>query len=736
MLTPEDIAKALGNGRESKVADGWITRCPAHDDGKASLSIRSPHGKILFKCHAGCSQTDVMQRLVELDLWSKKAPTESWRPMRPVPKGVEPPAVVEHFKHGRPKRTWQYREMDGQLIGLIHRFEKTNSEGGIDKTLIPMSYCLSDKGGKSWTWKSFDKPRPLYQLPLFKNKDLPVIVFEGEKTADAAQVIFKDKFICTTWPGGAAAVKYCDTKYLKGRKVILWPDNDEPGFKAMSELAEILIQENNTPYMVDVPSGLPEGWDVADEIPEGFIVDYYLLVNKAAEFVPVSDGQIAKINREYAFIVSGGRSAVLCEKKDPFTGSIDVEYWSTQAFKDYFGNQTIPSGRNQVKLGDYWLIHPERRTYRGLIFEPGRDRPDHYNLWQGFSFDPDEAGDWSMFHEHLVKNVCQEDEDLFRWVFGWFSDIIQHPGTKSGTSLSLRGKQGAGKTIVGKIFGRLLQRHYTLIDQERYLFGNFNAHMASTILLHSDEGFWGGDPRHVGKLKSLVTSDTQRIENKGRDSVQVNNYLRLLITTNEDWVIPAAFDERRFAVLDVGDGNKQDRDYFIAMLNQMEQGGYGALLHEMMHFDLKSTDIQALPDTGALSQQKETSMDPVAAYWFTCLQQGQSLLMSKTGWLSTVKTAELHEDCIAYLNMMGQRRMPQLNAFFRRLRQIAPSDAFQRKLVGPNRESATTLPMLNEARFHFDKVMHVNHDWLSFDVADDKDLIGFKKENISEEIPF
>jgi len=735
-MSPEDFAHALGHGKESKVADGWVTTCPAHNDGKASLSIRNPHGKILFKCHAGCSQPDVMKALVEMDLWSKKSPTQSWKPMRPVPKGIELPKDVEHFKHGRPKRSWVYYEIDGQIIGLIHRFEKKNSEGGTDKTLIPMSYCLSDQGAKSWSWKSFDKPRPFYDLPQFKNKDLPVIVFEGEKTADAGKVIFKDKFICTTWPGGAAAVKYCDTKYLKGRKVILWPDNDEPGFKAMSELAEILIQEGGEPCMVDLPSGLPEGWDIADEVPEGFIVDSYLLVNTAKPFIPVADGQVAKINREYAFIVSGGRSAVLCEKKDPFTGSIDVEYWSVQAFKDYYGNQTTPSGRNQVKLGDYWLIHPDRRTYRGLIFEPGRDRSDHYNLWQGFSFEPDEAGDWSMFHEHLVKNVCQDDEELYRWIFGWFADIVQNPGKKAGTSLSLRGKQGAGKTIVGKIFGRLLQRHYTLIDQERYLFGNFNAHMASTILLHSDEGFWGGDPRHVGKLKSLVTSDTQRIENKGRDSVQVNNYLRLLITTNEDWVIPAAFDERRFAVLDVGDGNKQDRDYFIAMLDQMDNGGYGALLHEMMNFDLKSTDIRALPETLALSQQKETSMDPVTSYWFSCLQQGNTLLMSKTGWLSTVKTAELHEDCIAYLNMMGVRRMPTINAFFRRLRQIAPADDFQRKLIGANRQSATTLPTLNDSRMFFDKLMRVNHDWLSFDVSDEKDLIGFRKDKVDEEIPF
>lgn len=734
--SPEDIAKALGNGKESKVADGWITRCPAHDDGKASLSIRSPHGKILFKCHAGCSQQEVMKALQEQDLWPKKESTESWKPIRPVPKNVALPTGVTHFKHGTPVRTWVYYEQDGSVIGLIHRFEKKNASGGIDKTLIPMCYCYSDQGGKKWSWKSFDKPRPFYNLPDFKNKELPIIVFEGEKAADAGKKLFEGRYICTSWPGGAAAVKYSDVKLLKGRKVILWPDNDEPGWKAMNELAEMLIEQGDQPYMVPVPPGLPEGWDVADEIPAEFDIDFHVLISKAEPYIPVADADIAKINREYAFIVTGGKSAVLYEKKNTSDGSIEVEYWSVETFKQYFANQTTIVGKNQVKLGDHWLGHPDRRTYRGLIFEPGVVRPEHYNLWQGFSFEPDGAGDWSIFHEHLLKNVCNNDEELFRWVFGWFADIIQNPGVKSGTSLSLRGEQGTGKTIVGKIFGRLIRRHYTLIDQERYLFGNFNSHMASTILLHSDEGFWGGDPRHVGKLKSLVTSDTQRIEQKGRDSLQVNNYLRLLITSNEDWVIPAAFEERRFGIVDVGNGNQQDQDYFIEMLAQLQNGGYGGLLYDLMNFDLKSTDIRKLPETSALAQQKETSMGPIETYWYTCLQQGNTLLMSKTAWLDTVKTQELHEDCINYLNKLGYRRMPHLNAFFKKIREISPSDKFVRKLIGPDRQSATTLPTLQEARDYFDKITRTKHDWFSMDVNEDPDWNVKTKHTPDGEIPF
>ena len=38
----------------------WMARCPAHDDGRPSLSIReSESGKVLLWCFAGCSAEDV-----------------------------------------------------------------------------------------------------------------------------------------------------------------------------------------------------------------------------------------------------------------------------------------------------------------------------------------------------------------------------------------------------------------------------------------------------------------------------------------------------------------------------------------------------------------------------------------------------------------------------------------------------------------------------------------------------
>jgi putative DNA primase/helicase len=57
-----DLARHLG-GKKSG-ARSWSCRCPAHDDANPSLSVtEADNGKILFHCHAGCSQGAVIDAL-------------------------------------------------------------------------------------------------------------------------------------------------------------------------------------------------------------------------------------------------------------------------------------------------------------------------------------------------------------------------------------------------------------------------------------------------------------------------------------------------------------------------------------------------------------------------------------------------------------------------------------------------------------------------------------------------
>jgi putative DNA primase/helicase len=73
-MSAESIAIALGGRR---VGNGWMVRCPAHDDQTPSLSLRDgPNGSLWLNCFAGCPKTEVILCFKDMGLWNKRLPSE------------------------------------------------------------------------------------------------------------------------------------------------------------------------------------------------------------------------------------------------------------------------------------------------------------------------------------------------------------------------------------------------------------------------------------------------------------------------------------------------------------------------------------------------------------------------------------------------------------------------------------------------------------------------------------
>ena len=191
------------------------------------------------------------------------APDCGWAPILPAPRPL--PHAIRHRRFGRPSATWQYADAAGALLFVVCRFDPP----GVRKQILPLT-C----GAGGWRWKAAPEPRPLYGLDrLAARPAAPVLVVEGEKAADAAVGIFPD-FAVVTWPGGAQAVGKADWTPLRGRLVAAWPDNDTPGHKAAAEVAKAAsVAGAARTVVVPAPRDWPEGWDVADPLPDGITAD-------------------------------------------------------------------------------------------------------------------------------------------------------------------------------------------------------------------------------------------------------------------------------------------------------------------------------------------------------------------------------------------------------------------------------------------------------------------------------
>jgi len=106
----------------------------------------------------------------------------------------------------------------------------------------------------------FSNGKPLYALHrIASNPDARVWVVEGEQKADALN---KLGLVAST-SGGATSADATDWEPLRGRRVTIWPDNDEPGKGYAGEVARILLTLGCAVSCIDVDKlGLGKGEDV------------------------------------------------------------------------------------------------------------------------------------------------------------------------------------------------------------------------------------------------------------------------------------------------------------------------------------------------------------------------------------------------------------------------------------------------------------------------------------------
>lgn len=114
-----------------------------------------------------------------------------------------PDPIQSYHGLGRPSMSFAYRNEAGDLLGYILRFDL---DGG--KTIRPAMLMRSPAGNVSWRFHGFPTPHPLYNLDQIAiNGEAPVLLVEGEKTADAARALFPNHVVTTTMHGAKSAGK-------------------------------------------------------------------------------------------------------------------------------------------------------------------------------------------------------------------------------------------------------------------------------------------------------------------------------------------------------------------------------------------------------------------------------------------------------------------------------------------------------------------------------------------------
>jgi hypothetical protein len=281
-----------------------------------------------------------------------------------------------------------------------------------------------------------------------------------------------------------------------------------------------------------------------------------------------------------------------------------------------------------VPVAKIWIENPipGKRTFPGgTVFSPEIDSErvgESLNLWRGFQYKPNFVGDWSLLSNLLLEVLCRGNRASYEYVLDWMARAVQFPHMPGGVAVVFKGIKGTGKGTMGRTFIKLFGTHGLHVVSSEHIIGRFNIQLMDCIAMFADEAYWAGDRGAEGAFKGLITEPTKLYEAKGLTPRMARNLIHMMIASNSDWVIPAGLDmERRFAVFETSD-EIRPKEFFKALHIQLEDGGYEALMWDLVHRDIKNFWPQEFPNTDALTQQKIEGMDHVEHWLFELLDTG------------------------------------------------------------------------------------------------------------------
>lgn len=574
---------------------------------------------------------------------------------------------------------------------------------------------------------------PLNDRPfeaIFDDVTTPLVIAEGEKKAAAGCLNGIPTIgIAGVWnwrSGGRPIAQLLEVNWLGRDAYICFDSPDLQANEQVAHAADALANHlralgARVRFII-----LPTGDDGAKVGLDDYLMQagegaYRRLLDSAVDYFDA----ISEMNSQYLVVQNGAAGMVLHEKR--VGGRLQIVMARPNEIAPVFANRfyTPPPPADAkpdekpkpVNLFKGWMASSRRRQAKAVGFEPGLIDPDIYNTWRSNSIQA-VPGDCSLFLAHVRENLAQGDLVVEKYIHDWAAHMIQKPRELPGTALVLMGGQGTGKTMFADILGALVGDSYLAVSSSLHLTGQFNAQLANKLLVLADEATWAGDKAAEGVLKAMITSKTRLVEGKGKDPYEVNNYLRLIVASNNDWPVPAGVDERRMAVIAVGKGSQQDTEFFGKLHRQMyEEGGIQALLRFLQTRDISNFRPQAIPRTDALLKLKMRSWSEARRFWYECLSQGTNCLGGR-GWATELSTDDLHDAYIDHATKVGSRRRLSKAELGAELSKLVPT--LETKRIRKNLAKQTLfylMPSLPACRQHFEDVLNQPMDWHPDDEA-------------------
>jgi hypothetical protein len=660
-------------GRGVAFSDSGKFLCPFHDDHEPTMQIvPGTDGKIAhcFACDASADIFKIAARYYALDIQTdfpeiqrrvagelgRSAPEAPQKqraekpPAKPVTLTLEAARVV--YTKGAIERIGKFIFADAlreaaeiQLEKIFLCKNETGAVEFIEARFLPSCFKNDKKRAAALWWngqglRAKNTPHGLFGRELLaRSPDKPVLIVEGPKCQEAAKAL--TAFVPIAWNGGANGQKRIDFSPLAGRRVYIWPDDDEAGGRSARDTAKLI---QHTASEVIIVNPLPEARAIKPEkadIVEALevktpdeITGYILNHTPPAEAVTSSDPYISA----GLFLAGQGFYKIYDKKATAFYSTHEEQPYNFSEIRDKFSEDKI-NGLNPAKMAkminNLDPVYPVYHLVKSFAYPPrhmgrGKDKSKYIiNRWNGFRFpaegappdSPDVEAETGFIKRHIKDIICGGSEADYEYFCKWVAHLFQKPDIKPGVAIFAHSDtQGTGKSLIFEhLIPNMIGVDITMVfTNEEQIAEKFNAWLFESLyVVFSEKSFYS----HTESIKGWITDPNHGRRDMGTESRQERSFARFVICTNQENAFRFDESERRMFVINVSNkmalaGDDVKWPYFNRLGAAVNSA---AVLNSMARFfcsiDITNFNPFNLPDSEKKRHIIEAEKHPVIDFF-------------------------------------------------------------------------------------------------------------------------
>lgn len=231
----------------------------------------------------------------------------------------------------------------------------------------------------------------------------------------------------------------------------------------------------------------------------------------------------------------------------------------------------------------------------------------------------------SAMYELLKTDLTGNDSESLEYLLNFIAHKLQRPAVRICTALAFcRTIQGIGKGQFADFLRMLFDdRNCKVVANLEHLFGNFNSHLRSSLWVFLEElKSKGGAWTQAGRLKDLISSQSQLWEKKHHETEEGGWYGSIVIFSNTSYGIRVENSDRRYVLFDTTFKYRDNKKFHDLVSFQTQDANLmAAAFRFFMDRDITEWNWRKIPHTKtrtAVKQACESVFMSFSRWFFEC----------------------------------------------------------------------------------------------------------------------